>query len=138
MDCSSSLRGPTYIRTGKRGNDNEVGKRAEALRIGVEAVEKHETRGGRAENRLQFGFADDRAGGEAGERLQRQGFGAERVVERDDGAVVEPSRVLRENHLRTVLQEVAHRPHLVWTEREGSTGVPSLRFSVPSVMESRS
>ena len=42
----------------------------------------------------------------------REGFGAERVVERYDGAVVEPGRVLGENHLRTVLEEVAHRSHL--------------------------
>ena len=43
----------------------------------------------------------------------REGFGAQRVVERYDGAVVEPGRVLGENHLRTVLEEVAHRSHLL-------------------------
>lgn len=46
-------------------------------------------------------------------REVREGFGAERVVERYDGAVVEPGRVLGENHLRTVLEEMAHRSHLL-------------------------
>lgn len=41
----------------READDHERGERAEALRVGVEAVEKHEAGGGRAENRFQFGLA---------------------------------------------------------------------------------
>lgn len=44
----------------------------------MEAVEKHEAGGGRAEDGFKFGLADDRAEGErggGGEKV-REGFGA--------------------------------------------------------------
>lgn len=41
----------------READDHERGERAEALRVGVKAVEKHEAGSGRAENRFQFGLA---------------------------------------------------------------------------------